>query len=775
MSLLRDVIMDVPAQMSNFNLSTRERTDIVPGLLYPLYVQEVLPGDSFYIKPTMRMTTAPPLAPLMSSHEMEVDFFFVPTRLYVQSLDINRIQFTPSATEYPTCQPLNCEAYPIRHYPLPDIGKVNRSQSNPGATLGPSFAMLTQLGVPYTGTIATWDSASWTGQVTPMRQMYHWPYLVGESADANGVYDPDLASQAASQFEIAYNSYMGTFFSKSLVSYLKLQSPTDYFMNIGFTGSESEPGMNGGPYMAGGGYSVALHNSLEPTGLWGAGFSGEYLRNAIPLIGYYDIFRNYYANTQEEDCWINAYAPGMPSGTPIVQRDFADLIGSYQNGWAERQDTPDGDVYYAFNPFYGGIWASWCHFPLRSIDDFIDQFVKGGTSFETAWYNTIGSGGYGSTSDPLMRRPFCPTGFVPIDPVFLPTASMAPSVLGSFAHHGLMARTYSPDVNTAWLSTATYDAMKESSAINVENGQVTVQQIRTASHLLEYDERGLVAGGRYDDWVYAQFGRRNRGKLCIPEYLGRYKSTLVFDELYSTNANNDAAPESGAKTTLGQQSGKGFGLIRGTRPIELHSNEHGYIIGIFSLKPSVSYDTGYKELYDKTTFGDIYAPVLGRVGFQPRMAKYVDSGVRTVAYSSLTGTGSSAARQIQSVQIRNSIYGLDFLSTNPHQLTIDNRSLGYQPAWTEYMTDVDRASGAFRRTGELNYWVLTRKFGIELDRLHKQGAVVMEYDTSYILPWQYEYPFADQTQDFVGNFYLQADFDVMARRRISKTVMPTLA
>lgn len=747
MSLVRDVVMDVPASMSNFDLSRRNRLDVKPGLLYPVFVQEVLPGDSYKIRPAVRMNTAPVLAPLMSSHSMELSFFFVPTRLYVQSMDINRLQFTPADTVYPTCRPIS------GFHDLIQYGSASNTSTGVSGTIDSGF--WAALGLPsWASSTAQYTADSVGVSVSTVHDV--------SKATVEGFTAPSL------ELSNALIAKFHPFFSKQLLAYLDCTSSSDYFFDLLQPASFSDN--NGAPIFS---PTTTVQEILRSS----ASATSQMSRNAIPLIAYYDIFRNYYSNTQEDIFYMNAYAQRSTSPSEVAPTSaWLTPYSTLGYGQSKRAYVEDGQV--IVRDAGVGQMLTWTSVPLSRLDDFIMQFVQGETSFEDAWYNTVGSvRPYSETQTALDGVPFAPSGPIPVSPIFQQYQAGASSVLGVWADHGLVCRTYSPDLNNVWLSSDTYGQMLQSSAMNVENNQLTVQQIRTASHLLEYDERGLVAGGRYDDWVYSQFGRRNQDKLCIPEYLGRYKSLLVFDDLYSTNSSDSSAPTAGDSTTLGQLGGKGFGSIEPNRSIRFSSNEHGYIIGLFSLAPEVSYSDGYDDLYDKTTFGDIYAPALGRIGFQPRMYTNVAAG----GFISGWPTANSQPVNYRSFQVSsvNNAYEAIARPSDTTDSTLQSKglSIGYQPAWSEYMSALDRAHGAFARNGEFNYWVLTRQFAVSLPMLWSNSSSydVFTSATSYILPWQYEYPFADQSADVTANFYAQFSFDVLGRRRISKTVMPTLA
>lgn len=569
MALLESILIKKP-HFSNKNLSQKRRFTAMQGPLYVPYVEEVLPGDSFHVKVYGSVKTYPLKAPLMGSFRQQVAFFFVPTRLYTQEMDVNRLEFNPSHVSFPS-------------FSLPKLLSGTTVNSTViGHSQVQKSSLLDCLGVS-AGT-------------------------VNISSDSVGDIIPRL--------------------------------------------------------------------------------------NATPLIGYYDIFRNYYANTQEE----NFFCCG-----DSIYRDRS-------------------------------IWTA---HSLSKIDDFIYQFVKGERDFDIA-----------STASGL--------GFNPV-------VNSCRSPLG-----GLCLSTLRPDLHTAWLSKANYDSMVQSSVINVEDNIITVNQIRLQSRILEYYERGLVSGGRYDDWVESEFGIRTNKKLCIPEYLGSSYSDILFDEVVSSTDVTSDPTDPEALKPLGSLAGRGVGSLD-SRTFHFTASENGYLMAIYTITPNVMHSSGVLPLFFKTDYQSLYAPVFSGLGFQSVPVLYQYS------LPMLNGSTSSAVVRWP-------------LSYN---------SIGYQPAWSEYTTAIDRVSGELGALGSLGYWSLVRKpwtsplltysgpstnptqvpsvsisgiSGISGSEINQS----IVYFTSYVLPYQYTLPFADQSPT-AENFIVSLGFDVRARRAMPKHVMPSLS
>jgi len=70
---------DIPR--SSFNIEHTHKTTFDAGYLIPIYVDEVLPGDSFKLNMTAFARMATPLYPVMDNMHLDSFFFFVPNRL----------------------------------------------------------------------------------------------------------------------------------------------------------------------------------------------------------------------------------------------------------------------------------------------------------------------------------------------------------------------------------------------------------------------------------------------------------------------------------------------------------------------------------------------------------------------------------------------------------------------------------------------------------------------------------------------------------------------
>lgn len=70
---------DIPR--AAFRMQKAYKTTFNAGLLIPVFLEEILPGDSFRVKMTAFARMATPIYPIMDNMHMESFFFFVPNRL----------------------------------------------------------------------------------------------------------------------------------------------------------------------------------------------------------------------------------------------------------------------------------------------------------------------------------------------------------------------------------------------------------------------------------------------------------------------------------------------------------------------------------------------------------------------------------------------------------------------------------------------------------------------------------------------------------------------
>ena len=101
------------------------------------------------------------------------------------------------------------------------------------------------------------------------------------------------------------------------------------------------------------------------------------------------------------------------------------------------------------------------------------------------------------------------------------------------------------------------------------------------------------------------------------------------------------------------------------------------------------------------------------------------------------------------------------VNANIDQINDLEKSIGKQPAWIEYMTNVNKTYGNFALIENEGWMCLNRIFG-EIDSY-----------TTYVQPHLYNNIFAD-TDLTAQNFWIQIAFNTKPRRVMSAKVIPNI-
>lgn len=81
MSTIFTAVSSTPQDFSTFDLSHQRKMTLKPGLLVPILLEEVVPGDRFQISHSQIVRAQPMLAPIMHEVNVKTYFFFVPNRI----------------------------------------------------------------------------------------------------------------------------------------------------------------------------------------------------------------------------------------------------------------------------------------------------------------------------------------------------------------------------------------------------------------------------------------------------------------------------------------------------------------------------------------------------------------------------------------------------------------------------------------------------------------------------------------------------------------------
>ena len=198
-------------------------------------------------------------------------------------------------------------------------------------------------------------------------------------------------------------------------------------------------------------------------------------------------------------------------------------------------------------------------------------------------------------------------------------------------------------------------------------------------------------------------------------------STIIDFEAVVSNS---ASTASGIEEPLGSLAGRGYNSQKKGGRIEIKANEPCYIIGIASITPLVDYSQGNEWDNWLETMDDLHKPQLDGIGYQ------------------------------------------DLMENKMHGLAKPTLAVGKQPAWLDYMTNFNKTYADFAAGEQESYMVLNRIYNVD-----EQGAI--QNATTYINPKDYTYIFATNTETN-RDFWVQIGCGVTARRVMSAAQIPLM-
>lgn len=142
-----------------------------------------------------------------------------------------------------------------------------------------------------------------------------------------------------------------------------------------------------------------------------------------------------------------------------------------------------------------------------------------------------------------------------------------------------------------------------------ETGAFSISTLRAANSLQKWMERNNLAGYRYSDQIYAQFGIYPADAImdrCL--YLGRNVQTVYNKSVYETSG-----ADSGI---LGRKGANSQVLGEGSIVDSFTASEHGFLMVLASLVPRPVYGSGAERRNFRTKVGDFAFPLLAGMGDQ---------------------------------------------------------------------------------------------------------------------------------------------------------------
>lgn len=500
--------------------------------------------------------------------------------------------------------------------------------------------------------------------------------------------------------------------------------------------------------------------------------------NAIPWIAYWDIYKNYYSNKQEG---IGAVLHTEVTALPQVISTV-----SYTNPPAGSVSMPAGtagnfpiesDITVVFTctatpPANNQIVMNLSRESPILLTDAFNTIVRGATTI-TCTNPKLFRGGpftgwnYASAVTPIDSAPsvvtFPLTGIdglreniltnvantnsynITFNTVYPPfhyalqkvdaADNLSTQTSKMYSQEGLGLKTYQSDLFQNWLS-ATYagtgpGSVSALTAVSTAGGSFTIDSLILAEHVYNVLNRVMVSGGTYYDWIDAVWSHDRVRNIESPMYVGGLISELGFQEVIS----NAAAIDGDAEQPLGTLAGKGAmgNKNKGGRVI-VKADEPQYVMGIISLTPRVDYSQGNDWDVNLLDMDDLHKPGMDQIGFQQLIT---DQMAYWETENNSTGT-------VQTYQ-----------------------SAGFQPAWINYMTSVNKSLGNFADPNNEMFMTLNRRY-----EFNSATGRIRDL-TTYIDPVKFNYIFAQTSRD-AQNFWVQIGVGIRARRKMSAKLMPNL-
>lgn len=149
-----------------------------------------------------------------------------------------------------------------------------------------------------------------------------------------------------------------------------------------------------------------------------------------------------------------------------------------------------------------------------------------------------------------------------------------------------------------------------------ETGAFSIATLRAANSLQKWMERNNLAGYRYSDQIYAQFGIYPSDAImdrCL--YLGRTRSTVYNRSVFDT---------SGTENSLGTKAANSQVLGDGSLVDSFTASEHGFLMVLASLVPDPVYGSGAERSTFRVKVGDFPFPLLAGMGDQAILRREVN-------------------------------------------------------------------------------------------------------------------------------------------------------
>lgn len=194
---------------------------------------------------------------------------------------------------------------------------------------------------------------------------------------------------------------------------------------------------------------------------------------------------------------------------------------------------------------------------------------------------------------------------------------------------------------------------------------ISINDLRQAFQIQKFYEAKARSGSRYTEILRGFFGVISPdARLQRPEYLGGSSNHLNVVPVAQNSSSNSTSPQANLAA---------FGLSAGVnKSINKSFVEHGYIVGLISIRADLTYQQGINRLWSRSNLFDFYWPQFAHLGEQAILNKEI------------------------------------YAQGNDQ----DNAVFGYQERYAEYRYRPSQVTGKLRSTyaQSLDVWHLAQKF-----------------------------------------------------------------
>lgn len=495
------------------------------------------------------------------------------------------------------------------------------------------------------------------------------------------------------------------------------------------------------------------------------------LCQGIPFLGYLDIFKNYFANTQENNFYMITGSNTPPNKIKITQSGIqlkeveipgSDIIVGVSANKATVITAKSTET--LTTPVSG--WATFWNNVLVEVSDATGTSWKSITQLATnvsessVTLSKIGDAGLSilrlTISGNTISNLFPPakqglTAF-PLSQIDLIRDTILASkgntvltlnqdseatglnvinkiVSARFSNlGGLLLKTYDSDIFQNWVKTDWIDGENGISAITavaVQDGTITIDSLNLQQKVYNMLNRIAVSGGTYRDWLETVYTTGNyMERPESPIFEGGMSQLIEFEEVVSKSATENQP--------LGELAGRGVSSKpNGSGHLHFKVTEPSYILGILAITPMIDYSQGNEwDMTNLLTMEDLHKPALDGIGYEDSMNNQRAWWTKDIE----TGIDTSAGKTV---------------------------------AWINYMTNYNKTFGNFASGGSESFMCLNRNYEAAGDE-KSIGDL-----TTYIDPSKHNEIFAD-TDLGSQNFWVQTAFDIKVRRNISAKQIPNI-